>query len=406
MDIYVARQPIFNKDRLLEGYELLYRSSLVNAFSGIDGDMATSSLISSSLLGMGLENLTQSKRAYINFTRNHILDLTPQAFKPHTLVVEILENIIPDTPIIEKCTLLWSRGYTLALDDFTPDAVERLRPLFQLVDIIKVDCLQTPRHSWADVIQRVNSRRIVFLAEKVETEADFTAAQAAGYRLFQGYFFSKPTIIEGKDVPPGKVARLQLLSEVYKPNPDINDIAKIIERDLSLSYKMLRLINSAAFQRLQTIKSIKQAIVLLGLKELQKWLAIVIVRDVGTDKTEELINLVLVRAKFGELIAPHIQLGYAANEAFLMGLFSCIDVFIGRPIAELMHTLPISPDIKNALTNHDNKIAPILKLAVAYETGDWERFDAIASRVGLNPTVAADCHFQAVGWATSLNQSV
>ena len=374
MDIFVARQPIFNTKKEVVAYELLYRNSRVNAFGGIDGDTATSTLITNSLLVLGLDTLTQNKKAFINFTLTHLKEETPLLFSKDALVVEILEDVKVDEHLIEICKNLKKSGFVIALDDFIAESMEKYREIYPYVDIVKVDFMKSTTLEQEQIVASLKSYKLTFLAEKVEKESEFLSAKSQGYGLFQGYFFSKPIIIDGKAITPSKFAQFQLLNELSKVEPDVDVLTLITQRDLSISYKILRLVNSAAFGRTTEIKSIKQALVFLGLKELQKWMSFVIVRDLGGDQPEELVWLVFVRAKFGESITKVIGCADRESEVFLMGLFSCIDVFFNRPIEEVITKLPLASDVKDALMGKDNKLSTILKTVISYEKGEWQTF--------------------------------
>ena len=402
MDIFVARQPIFNTKKEVVAYELLYRNSRLNAFSGIDGDTATSTLITNSLLVLGLDTLTQNKKAFINFTFTHLKEETPFLFSKDALVVEILEDVVPDQHLVEICKNLKKSGFILALDDFVADSLEKYKEIYPYIDIIKVDFMKSSELEQKHIVQTLASYRLTFLAEKVEKESEFISAAQQGYSLFQGYFFSKPIIVDGKAITPSKFAQFQLLNELSQLEPDVNVLSQITQRDLSISYKILRLVNSAAFRRTSEIKSIKQALVFLGLKELQKWLSFVIVQDLGSDQPEELVWLVFVRAKFGESITRVIGCAHRESEVFLMGLFSCIDVFFNRPIEEVINKLPLAPDVKDALMGKDNALSTILKTVISYEKGEWELFDQLSLTLRLERQKAIELYIEAVSWANQI----
>lgn len=402
MDVFVARQPIFNVKKEVVAYELLYRNSRINAFPGVDGDTATSALVSNSLLTIGLDSLIQNKKAFINFTQGHLNEDTYQLFAKESLVIEILENLTIDNALIEKCKNLRTDGFTLALDDFTIEGLLKFKELFDYVNIIKVDFMKTTDADRYRIVNNLKKRNLTFLAEKVETEAEFDSATSMGYTLFQGYFFSKPVIIDGKDITPSKYAQFQLLLELAQPEPDLNLLSKILGQDLSLSYKVLRLVNSAVFRRTSEIKSIKHALVLLGLRELQRWLSFVIVQNLGTDQPEELVWIVLIRAKFCEAIAHLTGNSNRESEIFLLGLFSCIDVFFNRPIGEIVAKLPLAEDVKDALIGKENSLFHILKTVIAYEKGEWDLVAEMSTLIGLDKEKAIEQYLQVVSWANQI----
>jgi len=404
VEVFVARQPIFNIKKDVVAYELLYRNSRVNSFSGIDGDTATSALITNSLLVLGLDSLTQNKKAFINFTLTHLREETPMLFSKESLVVEILEDVTVDNQLVEICVELKKNGFVIAIDDFTADDINRYIPLYPYIDIIKVDFMKCSPEQQVEIVRELKLFKLLFLAEKVEMEDEFEWAARCGYSLFQGYFFSKPVIVDGKAITPSKMAQFQLLNELSKTEPDVDVLSAITLRDLSLSYKILRLVNSAAFRRTSEIRSIKQALVYLGLRELQKWLSFVIVQDMGADQPDELVWLVLVRAKFGEMMTRVIGCAERESEVFLMGLFSCIDVFFNRPIDEVIAKLPLASDVKDALLGKENFLYWILRTILAYEKGEWDLFYEISGKLKLDKEKATDMYIEAVGWANQIKQ--
>ncbi len=377
MEFFLARQPIFNKQQKVFAYELLYRSGLNNYYDHWNGDHATSSVLTHSFITIGLDTLTRGKMAFINFTRNLLLKELATVFPNDLMAVEITENIEPDEEIVATCHKLKQLGYLLALDDFVFNP--QLAPLIELVDIIKVDFVNTKPDERRSVIEKINSKKIKFLAEKVETIDEFNEAMEIGYSLFQGYFFAKPVIISGRDVPAYKLNYLQILQEVNRPELDYNQLEKIFKRDVTLSYKLLRYINSAFFGFPNKILSIRHALALLGLREAKKWLSLIALNSMGKDKSEELVLNSLMRANLCELLAPLVGLGDRASELFLMGLFSMIDAFLDQPLSDILVKLPICDDIKNALLGEKNRLRDVYDLVIFYEKGNWEQVFTLLS---------------------------
>lgn len=401
MDLYVARQPIFNIKREVVAYELLYRSSLENSSSFSDGDAATLSVINNTAFAMGMDTLTDGRRAFINFTKNLIIDDIPSLFQKEAVVVEILEDIIPDEAFIEACKKLKERGYILALDDFVMEN-EWAYPLMDLVDIIKVDFMLTTAEERRHIVQRFSNGKVRFLAEKVETEDVFAEAVAAGYHYFQGYFFSRPVVVRGKDIKSFATNYLQVMSEISKPEADFDKIAQIIETDLSMSYKLMRLVNSPAFYSVSKVKSIKQALARLGQKEIRKWTSVLMLRDMSKDKPDEVARMSLLRGKFAELIAERLNLLPIKQEMFLTGLFSMLDVMMERPFGEILAEMPLADAIKEALMGMDNQNKRIMDVILTYEKADWHSFEMACLKVGLKAECVTDDYYSALGWTREL----
>ena len=333
----------------------------------------------------------------MNFTENVLLKEAAFAFPTESIVVELLETIEPEPAVVEACKKLKEKGYILALDDFEYDP--RFRPLIDIADIIKVDFLLTQEEKRKTVIEQSNSPNIRFLAEKVETIEDYNQALDMGYTLFQGYYFSKPQIVSGKEMPSYKLNLLQILKEMQKPNIKIAKLEQIIIRDVSLSYKLLRFINSAAFGFVDNIRSIKHAVNLLGLFEFKKWMSLVLLSQMGSDKPTELLINSLIRAKFCELSAKSVKQSQNSSDFFLMGLLSLIDAFLDRPIADILNELPISAEIKIAIQGTDCTMGKVLQLIVNYEQSKWENVTEISKQLNVDENEILEHYFKSIKWA-------
>lgn len=403
MEVFVATQPIFNIKEKIVAYELLFRSGSTNYYNGTDGNNATNHVIANSFTIIGLEHLTFGKRAFINFTEDLLINETPLLLNKDEIVVEILENVKPTEQIIDICKKLKSLGYILALDDFvfSPE----YKPLIELVDIIKVDFTITRGRERGDIIKKEKNKTIQFLAEKVETMEEYKEAIKLGYTYFQGYFFSKPTIIKGKDIPSSIGNKLNLLKAVSKENFDINEIEDKIKMDVSFSYKFLKYINSASFGFSKEIVSIKQALVLLGKVEVIKWLSLLIVNTIGEDKNEALVSSSMSRAKFGELIAPKVNLAARSSDIFIMEMFSNIDVLLDMPMEEVLERLLISKDIKVALLGGQNKLKDIHELIKAYFQADWYIFSIYAKELSLMESDLPEDYISSLEWGEKVSKS-
>ena len=405
MDVHVARQPIFDRKKKVYGYELLFRLGLENKFTEVDGDLATSIVITNSFLVIGMEKLTRGKKAFINFTGNLLLDETATILPKDFLVVEILENIDPSSEIISACRKLKDSGYALALDDFIFEP--KFTPLIMLADIIKVDFTLSDEEEIRSLIDKFGKQKgIQFLAEKVETPEQFQVALDMGFAYFQGYFFSKPIIISSKDIEGYKLNVLNILHELNKPDANFGRIEGIIKHDVSISYKILRFINSAFFGFQTNIQSIKQALTLLGLNDFRKWLYLIIVKSVGTDKPDELMVSSIVRARFCESLAGKTPLKNRNSELFFLGMFSMIDTFMDRSMEDVLKKLSLSDDITKTLLGEDGEFKNILDLALSYERADWETVAERSRQLNIDLTTLADLHMEAMDWAYQIFDSL
>ena len=400
MEAFIARQPIFNRRKQVFAYELLFRVGAENTFVQTDGDLATSSVISDSILLFGIDTLTRGKKAFINFTRNLLLDDTATMLPRDMLVIEILENIAPEKGIITACQKLKKMGYTLALDDFVFE--EQYRPLVELTDIIKVDFLLSNAAARREILAIGKPYNIKFLAEKVETEQEFQEAANLGYSYFQGYFFCKPVILSTRDIPPGKLNYLNILHEVNHPELDFDKIETAIKRDVSISYKLLKFINSAFFGFPRQIHSIKQALLMLGIIEIRKWTSLIIMKGISEGNTEELMVTSVLRARICELIGQELGLRERSSDLFFLGLFSMIDTFFNRPMEELLKSLPLSEETNRALLGKEGLFHDILSLVKAYEQADWQNVTRLCGKIRLDQLNLADFYVSSIEWSNNL----
>jgi c-di-GMP-related signal transduction protein len=400
MDIYVARQPIFNRKKKLYGYELLFRDGLSNVFPDIDGDVATSKVLSHSFLSMGMDRITGSKTAFINFTDQLLIKRIPLLFPKEKLVVEILEDVEAVEPVVEACRELRGMGYQLALDDFLYR--KDLEPLMALAGIIKIDFLLTPREELADLIGKLIPFKLKLLAEKVETYEEFQQALDMGFEYFQGYFFSKPEILKGKGTSPAKLTLLQIMVEANREDYSFSEIEKVIQRDVAMAYKLMRYINSAYFRRVQEISSMRQAIVLLGEREIRRFVSLMALASLADDKPDELIRASIIRAKLCELLGKGNDAQVDGAELFTLGLFSLIDAILDERIENIMEKLPLSDDIKSAIVKGEGRLAAYLNITSSYETGDWQGFRNAVAKTGVDEEIVPEFYLEATAWAENL----
>ncbi len=398
-EVFVARQPIFDRHRHVYAYELLFRSGLKNAFGGMDPDRASIKVIADSFLRFGLQRLTGGKRAFINFTRDTLVKGYATLLPKDSIVVEILEDVEQDHEVFDACRALKQRGYMIALDDVVCDDWDN--PLVGFADIIKVDFRASNDRTKAALPGLMAARKIKALAEKIETRAEFDEAVALGYTYQQGYFFSKPLVLSGRDVPGVKHRYLELLREINRTDLDFGDVEDVIKREPSLTYKLMTYINSVAFSFRNRITSVRQSLALLGEDVVRKWASVVALAGLAHEQPSELLVSSLIRARFCEVIAASVKLEERGQELFLMGLFSLLDAITGRPMHDVLANLPLADDIKMALLGNRNRLRDVLACVLAYEQAEWETFGLFAAKLRLDEGETARIYLEAVEWATS-----
>lgn len=404
VDIFVARQPILTADEEVVAYELLYRMSAENSFNHTDGDLATTDLLINSFLGFEDNTLSSGKRLFINFTKNLLIKEVPKLLNKNKIVIEILEDIVVDDQVLHAIQDLKKLGYTIALDDFL--LTDETRELVCFADIIKVDFLNSSFNDRKAIHRLAMKHNIKLLAEKIETRTDYGIAVKEGFEYFQGYFFSKPVILTTTDVPVYKGEYFSLLAELNKPEPDVDAITSYIQRDLSLSYKLLKIVNTMAYYRRVQVQSIRQAVVVLGLNELKRWITILSLKgqQLTTSANNEILVNSLIRAKLAESIGEELFGQEKKSECFMLGLFSLLETILQKPKEMIVETLPLSHEVKNSLLGLDSKYNVIMDIVLAIENADWDEMAKICFKI---PTEKLSSYYrEAIKWSTEINETV
>lgn len=367
MDVYIARQPIFDRKLAVFGYELLYRRSMNNFYEGWDDTQATAELINNAFLTMHFSELTEGTRAFINFSDDMLIDEIPRLLPSETVFVEILETVEVTDELLEAIKRLRKSGYTIVLDDFVFS--QRHLPLVHVADMIKIEFNNMNRAVQKMVIDKYR-HKIKFIAEKVETREEFQDAMDMGYDYFQGYFFSKPMMIKSKEVSYLNINLIRILELLHHTEPDFEEIREVIATDLGLSYKLLRLANSVLIGKRHKITSVKRAMVQLGLLEMRKWIYIIMLKDFQMIENKELIKNCLIRAKMMELVAVTEGKDEEKEDYFLAGMFSEIDVLMNRKMVDVVAELPLKESVRTTLLGGDNQMKQTLDHLIEREKNE------------------------------------
>ncbi|MGA9938617.1 MAG: HDOD domain-containing protein [Candidatus Acidiferrales bacterium] len=393
---FVARQPVLKADEKVFGYELLFRDGVENQFNGVDSESASRSVLDSSLL-MGLDLLCDGRHAFINCTREVLLNGYMTLLPPRQAIVEVLETIAVDESVVAACRSLKNSGYLIALDDFTDD--DPRAALTPLADIIKVDFrLTAPRHL-AGIVERYG-RRSQMLAEKVETQKEFRAAKKLGFVYFQGYFFCKPEMLPSSHLEPSRLNHLRMLEAASRAELNSREIEDLVKSEPSICYRLLRYLNSSLFGLSGEVHSVRHALMLLGERETRRWLHLVATLAAGQNKTSALILAALVRARFCELLG--IKSGQRDSDLFLMGLLSLMDAILDMSMAEIMKSVSLDPECKAALLSNAGPSGMVYQLVVAQEAGDWPRVAELAGKLHISQSEVSDEHWRAMQWARQM----
>ncbi len=315
-------------------------------------------------LAFGTGALTGGKIAFVNCTRDLLIDGMVTLLPADSTVLEILEDVEPDGEVLRACRNLRALGYKLALDDFVENQLGS--PLLDYASYVKVDIRATTRDERVKIAHNLARRGLNLVAEKVESREEFDFARDHDYRFFQGYFFCRPVVLEARDIPAAQHSQLRLLQAVSDADLDWKRLERIIRPDVSLCYRLLRYLNSAAFG-LYPIRSVMHALVLLGEREVRKWIALVTAAILGQKDTPELVRMSVVRGRFLESFAP----SKSRDQYFLTGLFSLLDAMLRRPMSQLVAELPISNESRTALLGGENQLSQLLKLCERCERGEF-----------------------------------
>jgi len=393
---YVARQPILTADESVLGYELLFRDGIVDYFSSTDSDAASRSTLDASLL-LGLDVLCDGRRAFINCTRDLLLNDYITLLPSDRVVVEILETVPADEQVIAACRRLKKAGYMIALDDFV--AGDPREPLTPLADIIKVDVRQSSLAESAAIF-RQSGEQCRLLAEKVETREEFLATRKAGFTYFQGHFFRRPELMRAREIPANRINYLRLLKAVSQAELDPRELENAIKGEASLCYRLLRYLNSPVFGFPAEIRSVRHALVMLGEREVRRWVRLATTLVASQSRSSDLLLAALVRARFCELLAPRLQ--PCDSDLFLVGLLSLMDAILGIPMALVLAGISLDRETTAVLMGQNSPLFPVYELMLAQENAQWEKVAQLSSRLRLRGSFVAECHWKAMQWARQM----
>jgi len=394
-DVFAARQPIFDRDGRLHGYELLYRSDAAPPRpAGARVRLATDTVLHA-LIGVGVSRFAGGGVLHVDFPRHFLLDALHDLFEPGTLVVELRDVGRGDELTLAACERLVRAGYRLALEDFVFS--EGCEPFLRLAEIVKIDVLGRPTAELAAIAERLRPFQVRLLAARVESGAVRDECARLGFDLFQGYFFARPEPLARRPLAAEQAAVLGMMNLLRDPAATDEEVARAFRADPSLAHRLLALADASA-PRGDGVEALLLALHLVGREALARWLALLFVLSLsapsGTDA--ELVRMSLLRARLCELIAD--ERGEASGPLFLAGLFSQLDALLQTPMEELLPGLRVTPPVRDALLARRGPYANALDLAELYERGDWRAMAAAAARLGLAAERVAQLYTEALGW--------
>ena len=395
-NVFVGRQPIFDANLNVFAYELLYRSAeqALNSAGAIDGEQATTTTIINTFVEIGLDKLVRGKMAAINLTEQFLLDDDKLPFSPKQVILEILEDI-PVTPaLISAVERLVEKGYIIALDDYLYNPAHA--PLLKLAKIVKIDLMALSDEELREHVRVLKEYDVKLVAEKIETPQEYLYCRELGFDYFQGYFLSRPQIISAEKLPTNRLTVLNLLAVLHNPDSDADDLAEAINTDVTTSYKLLKMINSAAFNLQREIQSIQQGVLLLGRRKLSSWASMLSMSTLS-DRPSEILRTAMIRAKMCELLAERMN-ERDTDRFCTVGLFSALDLLLQRPLPKLLEPLPLGEDILDGLLYYRGRLGEVLSCVMAYEISDWRNVKID----GLSTDDILVSNIEAVTWANAI----
>jgi len=398
-EIMVGRQPIFNRHQGVVGYELLFRSpESKDSAQFADGDKATSEVILNTFSSIGLQNIVGKEIAFINLTESFITGKFPIPFPPQNIILEILEDTPPTPEVIEGLRRIGRLGYRFALDDVID--INRAKSFLSFVKIVKLDLPHLDNQTLLQLVHCLKQLEKKVIIEKVETLEQFDYCRKIGCDFFQGYFFCKPNVIKSRRLDASRLILLNTLAKIQDPKVDFKALEEMIIQDVTLSYKLLRIANSALFATVAQVTSIRQAISLIGTEYLSGWLTLMLMSTVH-DKPHELTNIALIRARFCEMLARARKKPNPANY-FTVGLLSVLDALLDISMDQIVNQLPLSEEIIFALLKRQGDMGKTLNYCIAYERGEFDKEQIL----NLSPQQITDAYLKALQWAFAINEAL
>ena len=390
---YVARQPILDGRGAVHGYELLYRAGPTLAFSG-DGNFATRDVLDQTAT-TGLDQLTGGLPVFINCTREALMDRLVLVLEPENTILELLETLDPTDDLLAMCHRYKDAGFRIALDDF--EWQPAWDPFIPLADYIKVDISTTTSMQRVELVQRLKGRPTKLVAERVETQADLAMVRIEGFTLFQGYYFCRPVLLENGRIPENHLVHLQMLKALHEDPLDITLVSELIKRDASLTYRLLKMVNSPIYGLRKSVTSIRSALVLVGDEMFRRVATLAIASELKGMHPSELLRMAFMRGRFCELAAKLTR--QDTTEQYLVGILSLFPAMLRLPMERVVDAMPLRLEAREALLGKDNPERSILEWLLCFELGQWECCDNLSKSAGLSPSKLPAIYIEAAAWA-------
>jgi c-di-GMP phosphodiesterase len=394
--VLLSRQPIYRADMNPYGYELLFRDSDADTATIRNEDEATAQVVVNTFMEMGLNQMVGDRLAFINVSKNFVLGNFCDSLPPDRVVLELNQPESVDPPLLKRMAQLRSTGYKFAAGEFALH--DEYRGLLDYVSILKYDVLNSPWNQLSDHLALLERYPIEPAAERVETREQFQFCRDAGFQYFQGYFFCRPEFVKSTRLPLSRLMTLRLIAKLNNPNLNINELEEAIRQDISLSYKLLRYVGSAACATRVEIKSIRHAATMTGINRLKIWASLIMFSGIE-EKLRDVTQTAVIRARMCEKLAEAMKLE-EADRFFLVGMFSLLDAMLNTPLEGILESLQLTPDIVNGILHKEGDLGAVLRCVQAYESRNWDQV-----RCGnLDQETIREAYIKAMAWAIrSLN---
>jgi c-di-GMP-related signal transduction protein len=407
-EIFIGRQPILDRSHRLVAYELLFRSGRQKNEAHIHDDLgATANVINHAFAELGIEQALGPYKGFINCDESLLLSDMLEILPQDKIVFEVLETVEITPAIVERCTELKARGFTLALDDFV-HFEDKWKPLLELIEIVKVDLMPLSESQLGDVTAALQRWPVTLLAEKVDSREQADLCHRLGYSLFQGYYFARPSILSGKKLSHSQLSLMRLLGLVLD-DAETHAIEGVLKHEPGLAMNLLRLTNSVATGVRIRITSLRHAITVLGRKQLQRWLQLLLYTNPtgGDHVAGPLLQLAATRGRFLELLASKLRPGARELEdhAFMTGIMSLMPALMNLSMEEILKSIKIASDVQQALEHKTGRLGIMLQLAEALEVSNGATCHALTEQLdGADHLLVNACLTQALAWASNIGR--
>tara|TARA_R110001583_G_scaffold100831_2_gene246970 strand:- start:11665 stop:12894 length:1230 start_codon:yes stop_codon:yes gene_type:complete len=396
--ILMARQPIFDRQLKVIAYELLYRSDTDSDADFLDGEKASSEMLLNTYTSISDEGSTKRVPAFIHLNREMLIRQNVPQLLRKQIVIELLEDSAIDAELVEAVRKLREDGFKVALDNFFYD--EKYIPLLKLVNIVKINVEQLSEQELKEHIQKLAPYRVTLLAQKIETLEHLYECVDLGFKLFQGHFLSKPQVIKGKKVATNTLALMQVVQELQRPGTTASAVERLIIKDPVLTFKLLRIVNSATYALVRKVESLNQAVVMLGMEQVRKWATLISLSSTD-NKPAELSRSLLARGRMCELLAESMNYPNTSNY-FMVGMMSSINALLDMDMDTVLEQIPLNDEIKAAIGKHEGSMGMVLEATLAYERGEWERLGEFE----INDAIYESAYRHSLTWAQDAMQAM